>query len=254
MLCLLSPAKTLDLTSPTVTVQPSTPALLAETTNLLGSVQGLTTANIKSLMSLSDNLAQKTAQQFQSFATAPDPEHTHPAILTFAGEVYRGFDGRSMSRAELDYAQNHVAILSGLYGLLRALDGMQPYRLEMGTRLPTERGVGLYPYWGERITQQINAMTQSHADRTVINLASKEYSRAVKPRKLDSPMVTVDFKEQRDGKLKTVAVYAKRARGTMARHIVKNQLSTPEDIKAATPMGYRFDAAHSTAQTWTFIR
>lgn len=254
MLCILSPAKTLDLSPHGRTLTAPQPSLLQEASTLAALGKGMSISRLQSLMKVSQPLAERTAAQFQSFTLPFTEDNTTPAVLTFAGEVYRGLDARSLSADDLQEADNRVAILSGLYGVLRALDAMQPYRLEMGTRLENPRGKNLYQFWGDLVTQQLNAMTEGHGDRTVVNLASKEYSRVVRPKGLAGGMLDVAFKERSGGRLKTVAVYAKRARGEMARFIVKQRLDEPDGLKAFTGMGYRFDADASDASAWTFTR
>ncbi|MFT4979916.1 MAG: cytoplasmic iron level regulating protein YaaA (DUF328/UPF0246 family) [Myxococcota bacterium] len=254
MLCILSPAKTLDLT-PHPSPQPSSqPLLLGESAPLAVLGAGLSVAALRKLMKLSEALAEKTASQFSAFELPFTDDNTLPAALTFAGTVYQGLDARTLSDDDLRYAHSHLAILSGLYGVLRPLDGMQPYRLEMGTRLETPRGKGLYAYWGERVTAQLDAMTVGHRDRTVVDLASQEYSRVVQPEGLAGGMLRVKFKERKDGVLKTVAVYAKRARGELARYAVVERLEEPGGLRGFTGMGYRYDAAASAAGEWVFTR
>ena len=172
----------------------------------------------------------------------------------FNGDTYTGLEASSLSEADLDWAQDHLAILSGLYGVLRPLDLIQPYRLEMGTKLKTGRGTTLYQFWGERITQQLSAQLAAHDDPTVINLASNEYFKSVQAKALPGQVITPAFKEMRDGKAKMISFMAKRARGMMARHIIEHRLERPEDIKGFTAGGYQFDEASSTDTTWTFIR
>ena len=254
MLCILSPAKTLDLSPHRHPLPTPQPMLLQQASTLAALGKDLSIPRLRSLMKVSQPLAERTAEQFQAFSLPFTEDNTTPAVLTFAGEVYRGLDARSLSADELQEANARVAILSGLYGVLRALDAMQPYRLEMGTRLENPRGKNLYQFWGDRVTQQLNAMTEGHADRTIVNLASKEYSRVVKPAGLADGMLDVAFKERKGGQLKTVAVYAKRARGEMARFIVQQRLDAPSGMQGFTGMGYRFDADASEPSAWVFTR
>lgn len=254
MLCILSPAKTLNLDPIDRTLPASSPPLLDEAATLATVGQGLSVSELQKLMKISEPLAARAAGQFQSFSRPFTADNTKPALLTFAGEVYRGLDAQSLSDDDLRYAHGRVAVLSGLYGVLRALDGMQPYRLEMGTRLQTPRGKGLYAFWGDRVTAQLNALTEGHADRTVVNLASKEYSRVVKAPGLAGGLLDVQFKERSAKGLKTVAVYAKRARGEMARYAIAQRAETPEALRAFDGMGYRFDEAASADGAWVFSR
>lgn len=254
MLCILSPAKTLDLDPIDRTLPSSVPPLLDESAALVKLGQGLSVSALQKLMKISEPLAARAAGQFQSFSRPFTAANTKHALLTFAGEVYRGLDAASLSDDDLRYAHGHVAVLSGLYGVLRALDGMQPYRLEMGTRLQTPRGKGLYRFWGDRVTEQLDALTEGHDDRTVVNLASKEYSRVVVPEKLAGGMLTVHFKERSAKGLRTVAVYAKRARGELARYAITQRAASPEALRGFTGMGYRFDADASADGEWVFSR
>ena len=172
----------------------------------------------------------------------------------FNGDTYSGLEASSLSEADLNWAQDHLAILSGLYGILRPLDLIQPYRLEMGTKLKTRRGNTLYQFWGELAAQLLRDPLAGHEDPTVINLASNEYFKSVQAKALPGQVITPAFQEMRDGKAKMISFMAKKARGMMARHIIENRLERPEDIKGFTAGGYQFDAANSDETTWTFIR
>ena len=176
------------------------------------------------------------------------------AIFAFSGDTYVGFDAKTLADDELDYAQEHVGILSGLYGLLRPRDLMQPYRLEMGTRLANPRGKDLYAFWGGRITSAINEALAAQADPTVINLASNEYFKSVKKQELNGDVVTPVFKELKDGKAKVIGLMAKRARGMMARYIVEKRIENPKALKKFTRGGYRYKASESTDTEWVFMR
>lgn len=255
MLCILSPAKTLDLAPYTRALPTSSPALKDQADALAALGKSLSASDLQSLMKISAPLAARTQAQFHAFRPQPEPEGTRPAGLIFAGEVYRGLDAKSLSDDDLAYAQARVAILSGLYGVLQPLDAMQPYRLEMGTRLQNPRGRNLYQFWGDRVTERLNALTAGHADRTVVNLASKEYSKVVKASGLAGGMLTLLFKERgAAGKLKTVAVYAKKARGMMARYAITERLEAPAGLKGFAGMGYGYSDAASSDSEWVFVR
>ena len=254
MLAIVSPAKKLDMNPLARDLTPSQPSLMTDTEQLVKTAKRLKPSDLQSLMGISEALASLNHERYQAFNTPFTPENAKPAALMFNGDTYTGLEADSLSEADLNWAQDHLAILSGLYGVLRPLDLIQPYRLEMGTKLKTQRGTTLYQFWGERITQQLSSQLEGHADPTVINLASNEYFKSVKAKALPGQVITPAFKEMRDGKAKMISFMAKRARGMMARHIIENRLERPEDIKGFTAGGYQFDAAASTDTTWTFIR
>lgn len=253
MLIVLSPAKRLDFTDPDPAIAATERRFVDETTALTRTARRQTQAELRRLMSLSDDLARLNQERFRALEPAATDKGVQ-AALAFAGDVYQGLDARSLDRAALDWAQGSVRILSGLYGLLRPLDRIQPYRLEMGTRLKTRRGANLYDFWGDRISKQLNADAEGLADPTLVNLASQEYFGAVDARALKLPVVTCHFREARDGESRIVSFFAKRARGTMARFAAENRLERAEDLKAFDRDGYRFDPALSSATDWIFIR
>ena len=253
MYAILSPAKKLVTPlrkHPGVT----TPELVDQTALLVDVMRDKSPKNLQSLMGISENLAQLNVERFQTFATPLTVDNSTPAALTFAGDTYQGLQADTMTDEDLTFAQKHIGILSGLFGLLRPLDLMQPYRLEMGTRLKTERGANLYQFWGDRITDTINEATQDHPDRRIINLASKEYFSAIVTAKLESSVITPIFKDIRSGKAKVISFLAKRARGSMARYIIDNRIQRAEDLKNFAVGGYVYDADASTDSDWVFIR
>jgi cytoplasmic iron level regulating protein YaaA (DUF328/UPF0246 family) len=191
-------------------------------------------------------------ERFQAFD--PRGEDGLQAALAFNGDVYSGLKARELDKSALNWAQDHLRILSGLYGVLRPLDVIQPYRLEMGIRLKTRRGENLYDFWGARIAEQLNIAAEGHADPTLINLASQEYFAAVRRDALRIPVITCQFKELRDGEAKIVSFFAKRARGMMARYIIERRLEGPDGIKAFNAEGYGFDARRSNDREWVFVR
>lgn len=253
MLAVLSPAKKL-----TPTLRPETPAtqpaLQHDLEQLLKVTRRLRPKKIRELMHLSENLGALNYERFQTMSLPLTEENAHHAIFTFAGDTYLGFDAATLDAEGAAFAQAHVAILSGLYGLLRPLDLMQPYRLEMGTRLSTRRGANLYDFWGDRLAKYANALTREHADRTVVVCASNEYSKALKLPRLAGPVITPVFKEESGGDLKVISFYAKQARGMFARYMVDERLTTPAGLKGFDRGGYRYDDALSTADEWVFRR
>lgn len=254
MLAVVSPAKKLDTTELDRSLPITQPSLLNDTEILVRQAKRLKPAALQALMGISENLATLNHDRFQQFNTPFTAHNAKPAALTFNGDTYTGLDATTLSSEDLAWAQNHLAILSGLYGILRPLDLIQPYRLEMGTRMKTRRGTNLYEFWGDRITQQIQERLAEHEDQTVVNLASIEYFKSVKPNVLGSAVITPSFKEMRDGKLKMISFLAKKARGMMARHIIDGRIDRPEGLKDFETDGYRYDAASSTDTTWSFIR
>ena len=254
MLVVLSPAKKLDETSPLVTDVTTQPALLPDTLALMQTARGLSRGELKSLMHISDNLAELNFQRFQDFSTPFTSDNARPAAQMFAGDVYLGLDAGSLTPEDLQWSQAHLRILSGLYGVLRPLDLMQPYRLEMGTRLATERGRDLYAFWGERIGEAIAEELAEHSDPTLLNLASNEYFKSVAKKRLPGRVITPVFKDRRGGKSRTISFFAKRARGVMARYVIEERLEHAEAVKAFTGMGYAYQDDQSTALRWVFER
>lgn len=253
MLVLLSPSKTQDFTavdSPT----PSQPELLEHTELLAKELKKLSAAQIGKLMGVSEKLSALNHQRFKDFHTPFTPENAKPAALAFKGDVYDGLDAPSLSKKELAFAQHSLRILSGFYGVLRPLDLIQAYRLEMKTPLKNPRGKDLYAFWGDRLTETLNAHLQAEKTDTVINLASQEYFGAVKAKKLDGRLITVHFKERKDGKLKVIGLFAKRARGMMARYIVQHGITKPEGLTAFNEAGYGFEPELSSDTEFVFAR
>ena len=252
MYAVLSPAK--KLVAPSREVSLTTPVFPAETTGLASILKAKSPAELGQLMSLSENLSQLNFERFQVFEGPGQGNDGHAAALTFAGDTYQGFDAASLSDDDLTFAQAHVGILSGLYGLLRPLDSIEPYRLEMGTKLETPKGVGLYRYWGQAITHEIERRVAGHKDQTVVNLASKEYFSAVAAKSLSVPVVTPIFKEIRDGKAKVISFLAKKARGRMARFMVAERVQEAAGLKRFRADGYAYDAGLSDETNWVFTR
>jgi cytoplasmic iron level regulating protein YaaA (DUF328/UPF0246 family) len=254
MLIVLSPAKTLDYASPIPAVDHTVPDFIPHSAELVSVLREMPPAGIASLMKISDPLAQLNAERFGSWSTTFSPKNARQAVLAFDGDVYEGLNARSLTPAQLDWAQGHLRILSGLYGLLRPLDLMQPYRLEMGTRLPTSRGKDLYAFWGEEITQALNEALVVAKAPALVNLASEEYFKSVRPRLLDVPVITPVFEDWKGGRYKIISFFAKRARGLMARYAIDRKLTKPEKLKEFGVDGYAFDAKVSDESTWVFRR
>ena len=252
MLIVLSPAKRLDFTEADPALPASERRFREDTANLSRTARARTVAELRRLMGISDDLARLNRERFQAFDA--DSTDGVQAAFAFAGDVYEGLKARELDAASLGWAQAHVRILSGLYGLLRPLDRIQPYRLEMGTRLKTRRGASLYDFWGDRISKQLNADAQGQADPTLVNLASQEYFGAVDARALKLPVVTPHFRESKDGESRIISFFAKKARGAMARFAIDERIERAGDLKAFDRDGYHFDKAGSTETDWIFTR
>ena len=252
MLIVLSPAKRLDFTEADPALPASERRFLEDTASLARTARARTVSELRQLMSISDDLARLNRERFQAF----DPETTDgvQAAFAFAGDVYEGLRARDLDPAGLAFAQNHLRILSGLYGLLRPLDRIQPYRLEMGTRLKTRRGSSLYDFWGDRISKCLNAEAEGQVDPVLVNLASQEYFGAVDARALKLKVVTPHFRESKDGESRIVSFFAKKARGGMARFAIDERIERAADLKAFDRDGYRFDKTASSDTDWIFIR
>jgi len=253
MLTVISPAKTLDYNTPPTTDHYTQPEWLDESQRLIDELRTLSVQDVAGLMKLSDKLASLNVARYESWSRPFTPDNAKQALLAFKGDVYTGLDAESLSEADLEFAQQHLRMLSGLYGLLRPLDLMQPYRLEMGTRLGNARGKDLYEFWGTRLTEALNAEL-SGPDAVLVNLASNEYFKSIQPKKLDARLITPVFKDWKNGQYKIISFYAKKARGLMARYIIQNHIEDPEQLKGFDLEGYRFDAESSKGDTWVFIR
>ena len=252
MLVVISPAKRLDWAEREVAT--TAPAMQEDAVRLARTARNLTLGNLKALMSLSDDLARLNRDRFAAFEAAPSADSTRPAMLAFAGDTYQGLEADSLSQDETDYAQNHLRILSGLYGLLRPLDAIQPYRLEMGSRLKTRRGASLYEYWRNDIAKALNAQAEATEAKFLVNCASQEYFGAVSLKALKPEVITPVFMEDKGAGPKIVSFFAKRARGAMARHIVQNRVRDLDGIRAFETDGYRFQAKASDDTRLVFVR
>ncbi|PIE20825.1 MAG: peroxide stress protein YaaA [Arachnia propionica] len=256
MLAVISPAKSLDYDSPLATAQHSEPRLLEHTNELVSLLQRLSLDQIATLMHISPKLAALNVQRYQDYDDEPGPDAARAAVLAFNGDVYQGLTATSFTEDDFVAAQASLRILSGLYGLLRPLDRIQPYRLEMGTKLATPRGRNLYEWWGSLITDLLrDDVTASPGEDALINLASQEYSKAVDTEALGLPVVAPRFEDRdRNGRPRVVALHAKRARGAMAAWLIKNRVRSVRELSQFDGLGYRHDAERSTIERPIFVR
>jgi cytoplasmic iron level regulating protein YaaA (DUF328/UPF0246 family) len=254
MLVVISPAKRLDWAARDVVA--TEPAFQVDAIRLATTARNLTLGKLKDLMHLSDDLARLNRDRFRAFAAEPEADITRPAALAFAGDTYQGLEADTLDADELAWAQDHLRILSGLYGVLRPLDAIQPYRLEMGSRLKTRRGQNLYDYWGDELSRALNADAKAVDSRLLVNCASQEYFGAVAIKSLKLEVVTPQFMEDKgDGKgPKIVSFFAKKARGAMARFIVQNRLTTAEQIRDFDTGGYIWQKETSSEERPVFVR
>ena len=252
MLILLSPAKSLNFDPPTARL-PLTQAVLKDDIAILdGYTRKLTARQIKRMMALSDNLATLNYERFQAFDPAVDDGLQ--AAIAFNGDVYLGLDARSLDITAMKWAQDRIRILSGLYGVLRPLDALQPYRLEMGVKLKTKRGTMLHDFWQKPVAPLLEADARKLSDETIVNLASQEYAGAVDRAALTVPLIDVSFREEKDGELRVISFYAKRARGRMARYAIDHRIEHPEKLKSFDLDGYQFQSDLSDETHWVFTR
>lgn len=253
MIILLSPAKSL-MTPVAPRVNVSMTRTKGDSFELIKVLRQLTYTELMELMHISEPLAVENVKRYKTFRKEHNINNSHAAIDQFDGAVYKGLDASSLSDSDMEYAQNNLRMLSGLYGLLRPLDLMHPYRLEMGTKLNTDRGNNLYQFWDDKITKILNRDIKETQSKTIINLASKEYFKAVMKKKLKANILTINFKEFKDGKLKFISFNAKKARGLMARYIISNKITQLEDIKGFNVEDYYFQASESSNDEWIFVR
>ena len=252
MLIVVSPAKSLDM-SP-VSAEMTDLMFPDDAMRLAKAARNLTLSDLKGLMSISDNLAKLNRDRFKAYSADPEPENVKPAVFAFDGDTYKGLEAKTLDPDALRWAQDHLRILSGMYGLLRPLDGMQPYRLEMGSKLKTRRGKDLYDYWGTQISKRLNAEAEAIGTDILVNCASQEYFHAADNKALKLRVVTPQFYEVKGGKPKIVSFFAKRARGAMARYIIENRITEVEDLKGFHTGGYAFDPDMSQDNTLVFSR
>ena len=254
MLMVISPAKTLDYETPPATPRFTLPAHLDHASELIAQLRELSPADISTLMDLSDKLAGLNAARFGSWSPDFSPANAKQALLAFKGDVYTGLHADDFNDADFDFAQQHLRMLSGLYGLLRPLDLMQPYRLEMGTKLANARGKDLYAFWGTRISEWLNEALAEQGDDVLLNLASNEYFKAVDVKALKGRVVECVFQEYKDGKYKIISFYAKKARGLMSRFVIQEGINDPAQLKQFDVQGYRYSADQSKPDNLVFLR
>ncbi len=254
MLILLSPAKNMNFDAPPAGLAATKPDFLKEARELAAAARELSPARLGKLMDISPKLAELNHQRFQAFRGDGKSNIQKPAALAFNGDVYLGLNAKTMTADDFAYAQEHVRILSGLYGLLRPLDVIEPYRLEMCSDLKNPRGKNLYEFWGDTIARAINKIVAAQADKTIVNLASNEYFSAASAKALNFPVITASFREEKDGKLRSLQFFAKRARGLMARWAIDNRVTRADDLKRFSVDGYKFRAKESGERDWLFTR
>ena len=255
MLLLLSPAKSLDYETPLPAgLKHTLPPFIEQSSELIDVLRLQTPQSLATLMGLSDKLATLNVARYAAWSPKFTADNARQALFAFNGDVYEGLDAATLSAADIAWAQEHLAMLSGLYGVLRPLDRMQPYRLEMGTRLATSAGSNLYAFWGARIAEHLNQRQHAEADPVVVNLASQEYFKSVDRKQLRARVVECVFEDFKAGKYKIISFHAKRARGMMARHVVRERLTRPTQLQGFAAEGYAFAEAASTPERLVFRR
>jgi len=254
MLIVISPAKLLDFKTPTATTSFTMPEMLDESQKLIGSLQKMNPKQISELMGISDNLGELNFQRFQSWHLPFTPDNAKQAVLTFNGEVFRGLKATTFSAEQLKLAQTKLRILSGLYGILKPLDLMQPYRLEMGTKFKYQNSPNLYAFWKTLITEKINEAVAESGSGVLVNLASNEYFKSIDKKKLTAEIITPGFKDLKNGNYKTITVFAKKARGLMTRFIIDNNITDIESLQAFDSEGYNFNPRLSKPGNPVFTR
>jgi uncharacterized protein len=254
MLIVLSPAKSLDYKTPAQVKASTLPEFVSESAKLIADLKKLSPQEVADLMGLSDQLAALNVGRYRDWSKKFTDANSKPAIYAFNGDVYDGFDVKTLNSKAMDFAQDHIRILSGLYGALRPLDLMQPYRLEMGTSFKNARGKDLYAFWGERVTDSLRKLLEQQKKPVLLNLASEEYFKVLQAKNLDCPVISPVFQDGKDGKYKIISFYAKRARGLMARYVVENRITDPVDLKSFNLDGYKYVASESKPEKPLFRR
>lgn len=254
MLMVISPAKTLDYETPATTKKSSQPALLDESQILIQDLKKLAPQDIAKLMGISDKLGVLNYDRFQQWQPPFTKDNAKQALLAFKGDVYTGLDAESLNSDELAFAQQHLRILSGLYGVLKPLDLMQPYRLEMGTKLTNQRGKNLYDFWGDKVTELLNKQLKALKSDVLVNLASNEYFKSVNKSHLNADIVTPIFKDKKNGQYKIISFYAKKARGLMSAYAIKKGISDASKLKRFKVEGYSYNKDLSQGNDWVFTR
>jgi cytoplasmic iron level regulating protein YaaA (DUF328/UPF0246 family) len=254
MLIVLSPAKSLDYKTPAKVKAPTLPEFVSESAKLIADLKKLSPQEVANLMGLSDQLAALNVGRYRDWSKKFTEENSKPAIYAFDGDVYDGFDVKTLDAKAIAFAQDHIRILSGLYGALRPLDLMQPYRLEMGTSFKNARGKDLYAFWGERVTDSLKQVLEQQKKPVLLNLASEEYFKVLQAKNLDCPVISPIFQDGKDGKYKIISFYAKRARGLMARYVVENRITDAADLKGFNLDGYKYVPSESKPEKPLFRR
>nr|WP_315127059.1 peroxide stress protein YaaA [uncultured Polynucleobacter sp.] len=254
MLIVLSPAKSLDYKTPAKVKAPTLPEFVSESAKLIADLKKLSPQEVANLMGLSDQLAALNVGRYRDWSKKFTEENSKPAIYAFDGDVYDGFDVKTLDAKAIAFAQDHIRILSGLYGALRPLDLMQPYRLEMGTAFKNARGKDLYAFWGERVTHSLKQVLEQQKKPVLLNLASEEYFKVLQAKNLDCPVISPIFQDGKDGKYKIISFYAKRARGLMARFVVENRITDAADLKGFNLDGYKYVPSESKPEKPLFRR
>ncbi len=254
MLMVISPAKTLDFSNKPATRRCTKPQFLNDSERLINHLRKYSTTELAKLMKLSEKLAQLNHERYQSWGPNFTTDNSKQAVLAMKGDVYVGLDADSFNQGDFDFAQKHLRILSGLYGVLRPLDLMQAYRLEMGTKLETDAGTNLYQFWGDALTNQINKTLTKQGNDVLVNLASNEYFKAIKPKLVNGRIITPQFKEKKSDGYIMIGVFAKKARGMMARYIIKNRITKIDSLKDFDSSGYKFNKSQSDRDNWVFTR
>ncbi len=254
MLITLSPSKGQDFTEAPLTKKNTKPADLKDSELLIKELKKISSKKLQEMMAISENITNLNVERFKTFTTPFTTKNAKQAIFAFKGDVYSGLELQTFDEEDYAYAQDHLRILSGLYGCLRPLDLIQPYRLEMKTKLKNDRGENLYQFWDDRITKSLNKELKKQKEPVLVNLASNEYFKAVKPKLLEGRLLNINFKETKAGKTRVVAIFAKRARGMMADYIIRNRIEHAEDLKKFKLAGYAFDKDLSDDKQWTFER
>jgi len=253
MIAVVSPAKTLDFET-SIDFDHTLPKFQKEALQLIDVLTDKSEKDVQDLMSISEKLATLNVERYHNFTKKKDPQHAKQAMFAFQGDVYQGLEAETMNKTQVDFAQDHLRILSGLYGLLRPLDLIQPYRLEMGTQLAVNGDKNLYSFWNEKIAKQLNRDLKNQGDKILINLASQEYFKSVDKDQLKAKVIDVDFKDFKNGKYKVISFYAKKARGLMSRFMIDNKVKSVDDLKAFDYEGYEYDEKNSTEDKLAFIR
>ena len=254
MIILMNSSKTLNFERPAPISKHTIPEFLEDCELLVSELRKLSVSGFAGLMGVSENLATLNVRRYKKWRTSPGGSDAKQALLAFKGDIYAAMDADRYKMKTFDFAQKHLRILSGLYGILRPLDLIQPYRLEMATKLSTDRGKDIYRFWGTRINASLNKMLKREKSGVVINLTSMEYFKSVKSKLLKADVITPVFKEYKDPSYRVVAIYAKKARGLMCDYIIQNRITRVEDLQSFNSDGYRFAPAHSSEREWVFTR